>query len=94
MCDISSNVDVSSCDTIQHIPSTAPVFTGRIHLNCIVIKSSRPNVEDKIVVVPSMDVPLTTEQQITVIRRERAKMYADVSGNDAPSHDVSENTFA
>lgn len=88
MCDISSNIDVSACDTIQHVSSPA-VVTGRIHLNCIVIKSRRPNVEDKMVVVPSLDVPLTPEQQQIVIRRERAKMYADVSGND-----VSNNTIA
>jgi hypothetical protein len=87
-------MEVSSTDVIEHVEPTqrsgAVIVGGTIHYNIIVIKSKKPGVQPKAVVVPTINRTLTMEEKARIIEIERAKMEASVE--ELPTDVSGENT--
>ena len=89
-----------SADVIAHVEPTqrsgTVIVGGSINYNVIIIKSKKPGVQPKAVVVPTINRVLTIEEKSRIIEIERAKMEAsveelpsDVSGSDRQEPDTS-----
>jgi hypothetical protein len=75
-------IEAPGIDEGLSVADKCPILVGNInlHINILIVHSSKAGVASKRFIIPSINKPLSEEEKAEIIQRERQKMEEEASG--------------